>query len=171
MDNESKHILDLFSLIKELKGAGINFIVCGGIACILHGVERTTYDIDISVDLEVDNLKKIIEVCKRFNLIPRIPEPVENLLIPEIREKWVEEKGALVFTFVSKNNPLQLDIFLKYPKSYKELLANSEVIILDNFKILVSSISDLIYAKESINEPRDKDLIDIKELKKILNDK
>ncbi|MEO8665265.1 MAG: hypothetical protein ABI462_07200, partial [Ignavibacteria bacterium] len=108
---------NLISLIKALSKANIKYIICGGVACVLHGVERATYDLDISISFEKENLEKLVDITGKYNLVPRIPEPVENLFNEEKRKKWLDEKGALVYTFVSGNSPLQLDIFLSYPKS------------------------------------------------------
>lgn len=90
----------------------MKFVICGGVACVLHGVERATYDIDLSVSFERSNLEKIIEVTKKFDLMPRIPEPVENLFDESKRNEWFEKKGALVYTFISNNSPLQPDIYM-----------------------------------------------------------
>lgn len=162
---------NLISLLKELSKANVQYVICGGVACVLHGVERATYDIDLSVSFEKSNLEKIVEVAKRFNLKPRIPEPVENLFDEKKRKEWFEEKGALVYTFVSNNTPLQLDIFLSYPKSYEELFENSEEINIDDVKIKVSSINDLLFVKKLIEPLRDKDIIDLKELERIKTEK
>jgi hypothetical protein len=158
---------DLFDLLKALSKAEIKFVVCGGVACVLHGVERATYDLDISVDFDKSNLEKIINLAKEFGLSPRIPEPVEKLYEEENRNRWVAEKNALVYTFVAERSPIQLDIFLSYPLNFEELMKNSETIYLDEVNVNVSSVKDLLYAKEFIKPARDKDLIDIKELKKL----
>jgi hypothetical protein len=160
----------LYELLGELAKLSVKFVVCGGVACVIHGVERSTYDLDLSVSLDKENLKKIIDVAKKFNLIPRIPEPVENLLDEKIRENWIKNKSALVYTFISSAGPLQLDIFLSYPKSFEELYKNGEIVKIDDFEFLVSSKSDLIFAKEAIEPLRDKDKQDIKELKRLIND-
>lgn len=168
-DKES--LLDLFNLIKELSKADIKYIVCGGVACVLQGVERATYDLDISVSFEENNLRKLIEVMKNSKLIPRIPEPVENLLDENKRKEWFEKKGALVYTFLSEKTPLQLDVFLNYPRTYDELFKNSDELEIDNVKFKVSSIEDLLFVKRMIDPARDKDLTDIKELEKIYGEK
>ena len=154
----------LFELIKELSKNGVNFVVCGGIACVLHGIERTTYDLDLSVDLDAENLKKVIKIAGKFDLKPRIPEPVENLLDEKKRREWVDKKGALVYTFTSSTGPLQLDIFLKYLKPHKDLLKNSNKMKIENLEIYVTSKEDLLAAKKLITPLRDKDVIDINEL-------
>ena len=162
---------DLFELIKELSETGIKYVVCGGVACVLQGVERATYDLDISVSFENENIDKIIEVADKFELIPRIPEPVEALKDEIKRRNWQEKKGALVYTFVSKKTPLQLDIFLSYPRSYEELFENADELVIDDIKVKVSSIEDLIFVKKHIEPMRDKDLTDIKELEIIYEQK
>ncbi|MEO8211418.1 MAG: nucleotidyl transferase AbiEii/AbiGii toxin family protein [bacterium] len=162
---------NLFELLKELSKADVQYVICGGVACVLHGVERATYDIDLSVSFDKSNLEKIIEVAKKFNLKPRIPEPVESLFDEEKRKDWFEKKGALVYTFVSDKTPLQLDIFLSYPKSYEELFVNSDEINIHGVKVKISSISDLLFVKKLISPLRDKDILDIKELEKIYEQK
>jgi predicted nucleotidyltransferase len=161
----------LYDLLKELSDANVKFVVCGGVACVLQGVERSTYDIDLSVSFDSDNLNKLIDITKKFGLKPRIPEPVENLLDEKKRGDWIEKKGALVYTFVSNSGPLQIDIFLSYPKTYDELKENADIVKIENFEFLVSSIEDLLTAKKLITPLRDKDSIDIKELTNILSEK
>ncbi len=164
MSNVEKNLLEL---VKALAANDVQFVVCGGIACVMHGVERNTFDVDISVQLEESNLIKIINIAREFDLYPRIPEPPENLLDEDIRKSWIETKGALVYTFVSGNSPLQMDIFLKYPVTYEELYSKSDRVVIDNLEIPISSIDDLIFAKKHVEPLRDKDKSDIADLNRI----
>ncbi|MCX7726059.1 MAG: hypothetical protein N2053_04340 [Chitinispirillaceae bacterium] len=76
MENENF----LLNFLKELVLKDIDFVVCSGIACVLHGSERTTFDLDIAVSFEKENIEKIINFFKEnSNFIPRIPEPIEKL--------------------------------------------------------------------------------------------
>lgn len=158
----------LFDLLRELAEAEVKFVVCGGVACVLHGVERSTYDLDIAVDMKENNLKHVIDIAKKFDLYPRIPEPVENLLSEEKRKIWVKNKGAFVYTFISGSSPLQIDIFLDYPVNFNDLVDNSQKVKIEDIEFLVSSKEDLIFAKKNIPAVRDKDLFDIKELEKLI---
>lgn len=158
---------NLLELVKALAANDVKFVVCGGIACVMHGVERNTFDVDISVQLEKSNLIKIINIAREFDLYPRIPEPPENLLNENIRKKWIESKGALVYTFVSGNSPLQMDIFLKYPITYEDLYSKADRVVIDDLEIPISSIDDLIYAKNQVEPLRDKDKSDIADLNNI----
>lgn len=162
----------LEEILVELKTRNIKFIVCGGVAAVLHGVERMTMDIDISLDLDNTNLKKFLHVIKKMNLKPRVPIPAESILDPEKRKKMIEEKGALVFTFIDPDKPFrQIDIFLEEDKSYKQLHDYIEKINIGGTEINILSIEKLIEMKKDIDPPRGKDLLDIKELELILKQK
>ncbi|HEY5122111.1 MAG TPA: hypothetical protein VIK14_00085 [Ignavibacteria bacterium] len=162
---------NLFNLLKELSKANIKYVVCGGVACVLQGVERATFDLDIAFSFTKEDLDKLLKITEKFKLIPRIPEPVKNLYDEEKREKWVREKGALVYTFFSSSGPLQIDIFLSYPISFQELFVNADIIKVEGLEVYVSSKEDLLKAKKKIIPLRDKDKIDIKELKKLIGEK
>ena len=45
--------LDLFRTLQE---AGVRYVVVGGLALNLHGIERSTMDIDLAIALDDDNL-------------------------------------------------------------------------------------------------------------------
>jgi predicted nucleotidyltransferase len=169
--NMKQNFDQLLGLLKKLAEQEIKFVVCGGVACVLHGVERATYDLDVSIDFDEKNLKNFIETVKEYNLIPRIPEPVENLLDQKKRMEWIDKKGALVYTFVSNDSPLQLDIFLSYPKSYFDLVEKANKFRIGEVEFLVSSIEDIIAVKKLVHPMREKDLLDIKELEKIYDEK
>ncbi|HEX2787033.1 MAG TPA: DUF6036 family nucleotidyltransferase [Ignavibacteria bacterium] len=158
---------NLFTLLEELAKSNVKFVVCGGIACVLHGVNRVTLDIDILADMDEVNLKKIIDIAHSYGLKPRIPEPVENFLDESKRNKWVEEKNALVYTFFSDDGKIQLDVFLKYPINYKDAFKKADKIEYRNLDLYVTSIEDLLFAKKNVLPPRHKDLQDIEELEKI----
>ena len=42
----------LREILENLVEQDVKFIICGGVAAVLHGVERMTIDLDISLDLE-----------------------------------------------------------------------------------------------------------------------
>ena len=166
MSSVSNNIWDLLVTLSENK---VEFVVCGGVACFLHGVERATYDLDISISVKSENINKIIETARALGLKPRIPEPIENLLDPVKRDNWIKDKGALVYTLIVPGSIIQLDIFLTYPKTFEELKLNSVNMHIKGINIAVSSIDDLIYAKSMVTPLRKKDEDDIAVLKKIKN--
>ncbi len=161
----------LFDAIVHLVKAGVDFVICGGVACILQGSNRNSFDLDISISMEEENLRRFITLARELKWTPRAPEPIENFLNPDKRSQWVEEKNARVFTLNSPDGLLQLDIFLTYQIGFEELDKDADVFEVDGFRFKVSSIEHLIKAKKVIKEKRRQDLYDIGMLEEILHDK
>ena len=158
----------LFEAITQLVVHKVEFVICGGIACILHGSKRTSFDLDISVSMNEKNLQKIISTAKLMNWVPRVPEPIEYILDPQKRKEWIEEKGARVFTLNSSDGFLQIDVFLTYPISFELLKKDAVLFEVDGIRFPVSSIQHLLQAKKSIESKRREDVYDIEMLEEII---
>jgi hypothetical protein len=50
--------LDLFRALNE---AGVRYVLVGGVALNLHGVERATMDVDVAIALDGDNLSRAVD--------------------------------------------------------------------------------------------------------------
>jgi len=162
MNNHLKEIL------LKLSVNNVKYVVCGGVALVLHGVERLTMDIDISVSMDRENIKLLLRVLKELGMVPRVPVSAESLLDPVKRKIMTEKKNAIVFTFIDVNNPYrQVDIFLGKDGMYEELVKDAVTVEISAIKIPVISIQTLIMMKKKVKPPRDKDISDIKELLKI----
>lgn len=159
----------LFDFIKRLVEYEIDFVICGGVACVLQGCDRTTFDIDINVPLKGENIHRLVELVKNIDLRPRNPEPLENILKEENRIRWLEQKNALVYTLTDSTGLLQINIFLRYPIPWQELKSGADSFEIDGIYFFVSSKRDLIYAKEQVFPLREKDRQDIQKLRELLN--
>jgi hypothetical protein len=162
----SDHLTEILVTLSE---NDIDFIVCGGVALVLQGVERLTMDIDLSVDLNENNLRKFLTAMNRLGLKPRAPVPAESLLDPAARRIFVEEKNALVFTFHDPETPFrQVDFFIADSLCFDALKHDAEVIAIGNHPIKVLTRSKLLELKLAVSPPREKDLFDIQILRKLL---
>ena len=158
----------LKSLLLTLSRRGVRFIVCGGVAAVLHGVERLTVDLDVSVDMSRENLERLLAALGKLGLEPRVPVPAESLLDP-VKVEWMRrEKKALVFTFIDPENLYrQLDVFLAREFAYESLIENTDRIAIDGERIAVLNKVELIRLKRRVDPPRDKDLMDIRALENL----
>jgi hypothetical protein len=155
---------DLAGLLATLVDAGVEFVVCGGVAVVLHGVERVTMDLDIRVPDEDDNFRRLVEAISARGFLPRIPEPMSSLCDARRRKAWVEEKGALVWTAQSADGAEQIDVFLAYPIPWDDLVRDSGIVQIRGRSVRISSRAHLIEAKRQVDPPRRKDLRDIEDL-------
>lgn len=158
----------LLDVIKNLSKSKIEFVICSGVACILQGCDRSTYDLDISISFSDDNLKSAINVFKKMKFVPRIPEPFEALLDADRRKIWIKEKNAIVYTIISEKGDIQIDLFLDYCIDHDELKKNADIYDIEGYEVFVTSKKDLIKAKKSVNPIRDKDEYDIRQLEEII---
>ncbi|MFN3604497.1 MAG: hypothetical protein ACK4UJ_07285 [Leptonema sp. (in: bacteria)] len=156
----------LKDILISLSEEKIQFIIFGGVAVVLHGVERMTLDLDISISREEDNLKKFLQVMKKFNLTPRAPIPEGTLLNPELIDLIIKEKNAIAFTFIDKEKPFkQVDVLIHPDLAYERWIHKTDTVELFGHKICILSREAIIELKEKLEKPRDKDIMDIKELK------
>lgn len=163
----SKNIL--LEIIESLNSNDVDYIIAGGVAVVLQGVERLTMDLDTAVSLEGDNVKRFLKTMEELRLVPRLPVKAETLLDPEKIKIMVEEKNALVFTFIDPDLPMrQVDFFILKELSYKSLKDGFEEMDLNGEKIKVLTKEKLIELKLKVTPKRDKDLSDIKELQKLI---
>ena len=160
----------LFEAIKKLAKENVDFVICGGIACILQGSDRNSLDLDLNINMSQINLTNLVNVAQEMGWKPRVPVPIEDLMDGNKRKQWIEEKNALVFTLLSNDGMLQIDIFLSYPIGFETLKKDANIFEIDDIKFAVSSKEHLIQAKESINPKRQQDDYDINILKKIIKE-
>src|SRR6266496_148389 len=161
----SNHINEILFALTD---AEVVFIVGGGVAAVLHGVERVTLDIDLARDMEPANVEKCLHVMQQLRLQPRAPVPARDLMSREAVQRMIAEKGALVFSFVDFDRPLRhVDIFLQGNLSFEELSRGARKVVIEDRAIKIMGIGNLLETKRAITPLRDKDLIDIKQLEKL----
>jgi hypothetical protein len=160
--------MSLFEPIFEaLNGAGVRYIVVGGLATVLHGHARLTADIDLIVDLTPEEALRAIKTLTRIGFQPRIPVAATDFAIEAKRREWIRDKNMRVFPLVDPGDPMrQIDLFADTPIDFDSLWARSEVMQLERTTIRVAAIEDLIGLKRLAARPQD--LADIEALEAIL---
>ena len=58
---------NLEKLLPTLVGAGVEFIIVGGVASILHGSARATYDVDLVYSGNEQNIQRLASVLAPYN--------------------------------------------------------------------------------------------------------
>lgn len=165
MENHLKEILS------TLAGRGVEFVVGGGVASVLHGVERVTLDLDIAVRMTAQNLERLIDAVETLKLRPRVPVSLADIGDPEFVRSMVGEKGAMVFSLADSDRPLRhLDIFLSPALSFERLSQGAVWFDVGPAKIRVVSKELLMKLKREIEPLRPKDVLDLEELAKTMKE-
>ena len=161
----------LKEMLVTMAEAGVDFVVGGGVACVLHGVERVTLDLDVAVEMNASNLDRLIRAVERLNLQPRMPVSLADIGDSDFVRAMVTEKGALVFSLADFNNPLrQLDIFLSPLLSFERLSKGAKWFEIGGAKVRVASKELLLEIKNEITPLRPKDVLDVQELSRLIKE-
>ena len=149
---------EIEKLLMQLSGAGVRYLVVGGVAVVLHGYLRTTADLDLVIDLEAVNLTKAIDVLENAGFHPRPPVPLRALADLEQRQRWIAEKNLQVLSLWHPAIPgFELDLFVKEPFVFDDAYGRASIARIDSSDVTVVSIDDLINMKRAAGRPRDQE--------------
>jgi len=150
---ESRPPLRSDEILRRLTARGVDFVVIGGIAAVLHGSAQNTFDLDICFATDQGNLEA---------LGPRLKGVEDKLpFTPDGRML----RGIEVLTMVTELG--ELDVLARPVGSpgYDALRRDADRFDLGGFSVLVASIEDLIAMKLAAG--RKKDLAAVEELEAI----
>jgi hypothetical protein len=157
-------------VIAALTDEGVRFVVVGGLAVILHGVPRTTADLDLAVDLDENNVRRLVAVLTRLGFHPRAPVPADDLARAERRREWIEGKGMRAFTFHRPSRPMdEVDVIIDSPVDFARLARNAERLRAEHLVVPIAGAADLIEMKEAAG--RQQDVADADALRRLMEDR
>ena len=154
-------------LFFTLSQEDVLYMVAGGIAINLYGIERATADIDIVLRLDKENVSRFVTVSKKLGLKPKLPVKLDDFIDADKRKEWIEQKNMTVFSLYDPKNPFFiLDIFVEMPFDFDEIYKQRKRIKFESTVIPVVPLKELIKMKEKSDRPQDR--ADIFYLKKIV---
>lgn len=156
-------------LFSQLNANDVRYLVAGGIAVNLYGIERATADIDIVLDLDTANTLRFAEVARSIGLKPKVPVKIEDFADKQKRNEWIETKDMKVFSLYDPQNPFFiLDIFVEEPFDFEGVYKMRRKFKFEDIIIPTVPIEELIKMKETTGRPQDK--ADAFHLKKIMGE-
>ena len=84
-------------LFRALADHKVRYVLVGGLALNLHGVERATMDIDLAIALDPVNLAAALDAAEQLLLVPVAPVALRDAGNPATLEKWRTEKNMIAF--------------------------------------------------------------------------
>jgi hypothetical protein len=158
--------MKIAELLRSLSEGQVQYVLVGGLAVQLHGYMRSTFDIDLVLAMNDENLVRFIAVAKQFGLVPSIPVPIDSLRNPEQIEQWHREKGMLAFALREPQaGGGVVDILVRPEVPFEQLMNNAVAGELFSRQVWIASIDDLLTMKRIANRPKDR--LDIAALEKI----
>lgn len=155
-----------FDIIKEFYKNKIEYLIVGGLAVNLHGVPRTTQDLDIIIALNKENILKINKILKKLGYIPRLPVNPDSLADEKTRNSWAKEKNLKAFSFYhAVDNYKVIDVVLFSPIEFAASFKNKIIKKAQDVELNLINVDDLIKMKKFSG--RAHDLSDVKLLEEL----
>lgn len=157
----------MIRVLRKLWEGDIRYLLVGGLALNLWGIPRTTYDIDIMLDLSSDeNIRKFVESMKELGLKLKQPIDLEKIHDKNFRERIFREKEAVVLTFENLENPIEIvDFFTENPINFESAWRRRKEVKVADFFVRLAHPDDIISLKRISGRPQD--IEDIKALEKL----
>jgi hypothetical protein len=139
---------DLRELLAALQRAGVDYTVIGGIAVQVHGHRRTTKDLDLIPDPDLENLDRLAGALSELRAHPRD--------LPGGSPSAEHLAGAPVVPPLTTLHG-ELHILRDVPGAppYAELRSDALVIDFDGIALAVAGLDHLIAMKRATGRPGD----------------
>ncbi len=150
MPDESQSLTRLEKTLEQFRRHGVEIIVIGGQAQVLHGGLRPTYDVDLCYSRTDENIEKLAAALAEIHPSLRGAPPD----LPFRADANALSMGSN-FTFDTDLGPLDLLGWVEPIGGYDQVLAHAEWYELNGLRIATISLDDLIRIKEHIGRPKD----------------
>lgn len=156
--------LDLF---RALEAENVRYLLIGGLALNIHGVERATMDVDLMLALDADNLAAFLRTADALRLAPVLPVALTDLTDAEKRRVWVEERRMLAFALrPPEATAPTLDILIHANVDFAAAWQRRIEKDLGVTHVQLAAIDDLIALKTGTG--RSRDAADIEALRRLV---
>ena len=143
----------LLKICSLLNAAGAKYLVIGGYAVILHGLVRTTDDVDILIEATEENAVRVWQALDGLR-----DHAVRELKPPDLLE------GVVVV-----GDEFQVDVSIHAWKvSYADAIGTAREVVLEGVRVPYLGYDMLIASKQTYREKDQLDLLQIRALKERL---
>ncbi len=146
--------IDLPNLLCRLGRAGVDFVIVGGYAGVVHGCTLLTQDIDVCCDFSIGNLLRLQEALADLHPVHR--------MTPGRRPLTLTPENASEFSNLYLDTDLgHLDCLSEIQGlgGYDKVRTASQIVVIEGINTRVLTINALIAAKEAMGRPRDREIV------------
>lgn len=145
---------DFSKLLERLAAGGVDFVIVGGFAGVVHGCTYVTQDVDMCCDFSPANLLRLQQALAELHPVHRMTPSRKKLALTEKTCKGL--KNLYLDTDVG-----QLDCLSSIDGlgNYKKVKQASQLIDVGDIRLHVLRLDALIESKKALNRPRDKEAI------------
>lgn len=147
-------MIDFARLLRLLTAHNVDFTIIGGIAAVIHGSARATYDLDVVYSREAANVERIVKALA--DVSPYLRGAPSGLPF-----RWDARTIAAGLNFTLTTTAGDIDLLgeVAGAGSYIELLPSTIKVELFGVSCRCVSLSQLIALKRAAGRPRDLEAI------------
>lgn len=132
----------LAKIARSFAGRGIDYVVIGGQAVLIHGEPRLTRDVDVTLGAGLDRLDEVLAAARSAQLEPLV-DP----------EEFTRE--TMVLPCRDHPSGLRVDLVLSDSPYEREALAHAVIVEVGGYPVRFLSAEDLVIHKLIAGRPRD----------------
>lgn len=145
--------LDPECLFRVLGDHGVEYVLIGGLAAVLHGSTALTNDADIVPARDRTNLERLSQALRSLDARLRVPESPEGVSF-DPHPSLLDSMAMLNLT--TRCGDLDVALAPAALDDYGALVARSETFELAGCRVKVAALADLIRSKEAADRPKDR---------------
>jgi hypothetical protein len=138
-------------LLKRLNIHRVQYVLVGGIACVIHGSQVVTQDVDICAPLDPKNISRLLSALRDVH--PRFRTALDLRPLPEEPEKLAGFKNLYLLTDLG---PLDVLSEISGVGEYAVVEKHAIQVDLEGAPCRVLDLDTLIIAKRAMNSPKDR---------------
>jgi hypothetical protein len=146
--------VDLAQIIPLLSRAKVDFILIGGMAAILHGSARVTFDVDVVYSRTDENIQRLANLLASY-------KPYLREAPPGLPSSWDAKTihGGLNFTLTTELGDIDLLGEVGGGETYSDLLHHSFEVEAFGVRFKCIDLPTLIRIKEVAGRPKDREAV------------
>jgi transcriptional regulator with XRE-family HTH domain len=145
--------LDVARILRTLTERGVDFVVIGGIAAVLHGSARNTFDLDICIATDPANVEALgdalIALHARLRGVDAAPFVPDAATLRRIEVLTLSTDAGDLDVLARPAGAARFDALRRHADRFD----------LGGFSVLVASVEDLIAMKSAAGRPKDREAV------------
>lgn len=138
-------------ILERLVARGVDFVVIGGIAGVLHGASRATFDLDVCFATDAANLEALGEVlvgldARLKGVAEKVPFTADAETLRRVEVLTLDTAAGELDVLARPSGAPRYDVLRRRADRYD----------LGGFSVLVASLDDLIAMKQAGGRPKDR---------------
>lgn len=150
--------LDLAGVLAALDRNGVEFVLIGGMAAVIHGSPFPTEDVDITPAQTPENLARLSAALTELGARVRAAGVEEPL---PFAHDATSLAGAQVWNLHTSMGLLDIALVPSGTRGYDDLVRAAVEVELFGHRVKVASLGDIIRSKQAANRPKDQRVLPV----------